>query len=168
MPGYHCVCSALSTSDGQTVRSTMRPNRCKSYGSPKAAGAFDLPMDDLTELAGEETMDYEQHRQLLQSSGGHYWIGQVMRNYDRGLDFYVEFKGDAFVYKYTLTMPDYVQEAENLHNEPNYEADGVYPAPSQWYLATGKNYVTKYSAAEWAAMGDDVTMTDDSVPAISS
>ena len=153
MPGYSCCISAEFAVGGSIVRSTIRPDVLKRYGSQKPVGGFDLPMTDLEELDGVETMDFDQHRALLQATGHHYWIGRVYRNYDRGLDLYVEFANDPMVYKYELLMPPYAQEAEDYANIPNYGGDGVYPAPSQWYLATGKAYIAQYTPEEWAAMG---------------
>ena len=155
MPGYWAGASQLSArgGGGSEVRATIRPGRWIVYDNERPAGGFDLPMNDLSARPDEEVMTYEEHRSQLEATGRYYWMARCYRNYQGKLDFYVEFANDPMVYKYELLMPPYVQEAEDHANIPNYGGDGVYPAPSQWYLATGKAYVAQFTPEEWAAMG---------------
>ena len=81
-----------------------------------------------------------------------HWHAYVQKNYDDGLDFYVKCAFDVHVYKYQLIMPamDHVVDDNAIDAG---EPDG-YPHFTQYYLATGKTYVCRYTPAEWAAMGD--------------
>ena len=146
---------------GSEVRATIRPGRWIVYDNEKPAGGFDLPMNDLSARPDEEVMSYEEHRSQLESTSRYYWMARCYRNYQGNLDFYVEFKGDDYVHHYELTMPTRVVDSETYADVPNYGADATYPAPSQWYLAVGKNYVRKISSSEYAAMGTAVS--DDTI-----
>ena len=171
MPGYWAGASSLCLGGGSEVQGTIRPDTWLVYDSDHPAGGFDLPMNDLSVRDGEVSMNYEQHRAQLEATGRHYWLARCYRNYDGELDFYVEFKGDPHVYYYQLTMPDRVIDGETYEDLPNYDGDGIYPSPSQWYLATAKIYIRKYTAAEFAAIGtggyttDDPMQADDPMPA---
>ena len=163
MPGYWAGASQLSArgGGGSEVRATIRPGRWIVYDNERPAGGFDLPMNDLSARPDEEVMTYEEHRSQLEATGRYYWMARCYRNYQGNLDFYVEFKGDDYVHHYELTMPTRVVDSETYADVPNYGADATYPAPSQWYLAVGKNYVRKISSSEYAAMGTAVS--DDTI-----
>ena len=164
MPGYWAGGSSLCVDGGSEVRSTIRPEKWETYDSELPAGGFDMPMDQLSKREGQVTMTYEQHRAQLAATGRHYWLARCYRNYDGELDFYVEFKDDPHFYYYQLTMPDRVMDAETYEVHPNHDGDGIYPSPSQWYLSTGKIYIRKYTAAEFAAIGTGGYTTDDPMP----
>ena len=80
-----------------------------------------------------------------------HWHAYVQKNYDDGLDFYVKCAFDVHVYKYQLIMPamDYVVDDNAIDAG---EPDG-YPHFTQYYPATGKIYVCRYTPVEWAAIG---------------
>ena len=75
-----------------------------------------------------------------------HYHGRVFRNHEHQLDLYCKFAGDAHYYKYELVMPPISTSAGLSEDDP-------YPAPSQYYLATGKRFIERYTPAGWAAIG---------------
>ena len=115
--------------------------RWEAEGSPMA---FDMPIMRM-EQVGDPT--YMTHAAMVADCEARlmHMHGRVYRNYDGDLDLYIKFAFDDHIYHYQLVMPPMATGAD-------YSEDDPYPTPQQYYLATGKTYVRRYTPAEWAAM----------------
>ncbi len=71
---------------------------------------------------------------------------QIYRNWHHGLDCYVKFARDPHRYLYELVMPP-------ISTTADYAEDDPYPAPCQYYMATGMAYKRCYTEEEWTALG---------------
>ena len=79
------------------------------------------------------------------ASRRYYWGVQCFRCYDNYLDAFFEFRGDADIYHYRLTMPD---EDAAYRREASAMGDGPYPSPFQWWRAIGKFWIRRCSRAD--------------------
>ena len=131
---------------GMVVLSSIRRGWFQPYYRPEPMYAFNLPManmetdGDPIELTWQELVDYVQARHYL------WFTIRVYKNYDGELDAHIKWFDDERLYHFILNMPpiEADPEAETIENEDqNY---GPYPAPQQWYYATGMRFV--------AAIGD--------------
>ena len=147
MPGYHVVVGGKACAGGGSIiKSSIRPFRMASYQWPRPVQAMDLPMDGLSQMPGIDEQSYDGLLAELRNSGGPWWIGRVYRNYEHALDFYVRFSGDSgAIHHYELIMPPIIS-ADDAADD-----DYPYPQPAEWYTATGKRWIARYTDAEYAA-----------------
>ena len=126
------------------------------YEWPRSPIAFDFPMDAMTRVNASIFMTHDDMVDRVENYDIH-WHGQIYRNYEHGLDAYLKFAGDPYRYKYELVMPP-------ISTTAGYAEDDPYPAPCQYYMATGKIYKRRYTPEEWAALG--TAIEDDPVVAM--
>ena len=142
---------------GSTIAGTVAANYWQDFAWSRPLAGFDMPMDQLVRVGEPYYRTFEEQQAYLQSTGRAYWLGKVYRNYAGGLDLHLSFSGDTNIYFYQLQMPDYVQDPEGPIVE-NFDGDGAYPAPCQWFYATGKTFIRTYTAAEYTAMSSSDAM----------
>ena len=145
MPSYHVVAAAVAMPDGGArLLSSISPGRMARYTSPRPAGAFQWPMDDMTREQGELTMTYEELLHHVHGTGRTYWRGRFYKNYNGLVDAYITFAHSGRYYHFIMDYPpEHVVIGENY--------DG-YPRPTDFYLArnaimTGKSWtIAEYDA----------------------
>ena len=128
------------------MKSSTRPFRMASYKWARPVQAMDMPMDGLSQIPGIDEQGYDDLLAELSKSDGPWWIGRIYRNYEHALDFSVRFSGDSgAIHHYELIMPPIVA-ADDAADD-----DYPYPQPAEWYTATGKRWIGRYTDAEYAA-----------------
>ena len=130
------------------MKTTFAAGRFHTYEGERPAELVELPIDYVNHEPGEEALSYEELRAVLAAYGGYYWTVRVHREYGGELDAYYQIGDDDHIYHYRLTMPEWVLAPEGEYS-PNYRDDNPYPAPFQWYLATGRVFVRSYTAREY-------------------
>ena len=139
----HIVCSGDATGRGTRVRSSIERDVMATYIWDRPLWAFDLPMDSMYRQPGVVRADYEELHQLL-SGRPDYWLARVYANFNNDLDMFIRFGYDpGMIYHYVLKVP--MDVYEGCVPDDN----GLYADPRNWYLATEKNYVAKYSEADF-------------------
>ena len=75
-----------------------------------------------------------------------HWHGRIFRDRGHGLDAHIKFAGDPHIYFYQLDMPP-------ISTSAGLSPDDPYPSPVQYYLATGKRFVCRWTLEEYEATG---------------
>ena len=115
------------------------------YERPRSPMSFDLPLDQMDRVGAARYMSHDELVTMVEAFPVHYHA-RVFRNYGHQLELYIKFAGGEHFYKYELIMPPISTSAGLSEDDP-------YPAPSQYYLATGKRFIERYTPAGWAAIG---------------
>ena len=156
MPVFFCSIGCRSENGGTANRSSIASGRYGEHWWAVPIGAFQFPMDAMTRRSGYIDCSHEEMIDWCRAAGGPYWHARCYRNYSGNLDFYVVFSESSAIHHFELVMPPYVQEAETLANVENEGADGAYPSPAQWWMATSKIYRRSYTSEEYDAMNQGV------------
>ena len=172
---------------------SIRPTVYKQYESGSNVGGFDLPMDKLSPIDGYLSMSHEAMIAHLQANHRQYWHGRIYKSYSGKLDFYVQFSSDANVYYYQLVMPAMPEPAAEAIGDgtltaiaegdasiegappiascnvvaaiaPNMQA---YPQPADWWLATGKRLILRYTMEEYLSVMHGISLTSSSTRSMS-
>ena len=146
MPGHFVSIGSYARGDGTVHYSSFARGCYFCYTWERSPMSFDFPMDTMSREGDAVYMEHDAMVSIVEQHPVH-WHGRVYRNYDHQLDLYVKFAADDYVYKFKLTMPPVLTTAGADPEDP-------YPAPVQYYLATGKIYETRFSPAEWESMSD--------------
>ena len=156
MPSYHVVAAAVAMPDGGArLLSSISPGRMARYTSPRPAGTFQWPMDDMTREQGELAMTYEELLHYVHGTGRTYWCGRFYKNYNGLVDAYITFAHSGRYYHFIMDYPpEHVVIGEDY--------DG-YPRPTDFYLARNAIMTgTSWTIAEYDA---DAPMPAGPIPA---
>ena len=146
MPGHFVSFGTYAGDNGAVHYSSFARGCYHKFTWERSPIAFDLPMDSLSREGDAVYMDHDAMVSIVEQHPVHYH-GRVYRNYDHDLDLYIKFAADDYIYKYKLAM-------RPISTTAGADPDDPYPAPVQYYLATGKTYETRFSPAEWESMTD--------------
>ena len=153
MPGIHCIAGCRAEIDGLLSRmlSTCSVGYVDTFEWDRPVNAMDFPMNELTQRAAGDELDYDGMVAVLSANGPNYWIARIYGNYNNELDMYVRFGLlPGRVYHYELIVPKY-RYAGRVVDETGFYAD-----PRLWYYAERKVFVRGYSEAEFADYWDSM------------